>query len=55
MKRKFKTIGDAEEEYDGLSHESYKGDSSGAVENVNPQPDKLRPRLWYTVDHLKQP
>lgn len=55
MKSKFKTIGDAEEEYDGLSVESYMGDPSGDVENVKPQPDNLPPHLRYTVDHLRQP
>ena len=55
MKSKLKTIGDAEEEYDGLSVESYMGDPSGDVENVKPQPDKLSPHLRYTVDHLRQP
>ena len=33
MKSKFKTIGDAEEEYDGLTVESYMGNSSGDVKN----------------------
>ena len=55
MKSKFKTIGDAEEEYDGLSVESYMGDPSGDVENVKPQPDNLPLHLRHTVDHLRQP
>ena len=35
MKRRFKTIGDAEEECDGLSVESYMGDSSDNNNNNN--------------------
>lgn len=55
LKSKFKTIGDAEEECDGLSVESYMGDPSGDVENVKPQPDNLPLHLRHTVDHLRQP
>ena len=55
MKSKFKNIGVAEEECDGLSVESYMGDSSDDVENVNPQLDNLSLYLQCTVDHLRQP
>ena len=40
-----KKIGDAKEEYDSLSVESNMGDSSGDVENLNPQPDNLPSHL----------
>lgn len=55
MKSKFKNICVAEEECDGLSVESYMGDSSDDVENVNPQLDNLSLYLQCTVDHLRQP